>query len=76
MIVKIRDKELHLNPIDVKASKKLISNFLDSAKEASHERMNPTFYFTLLIVMHMLSQDLLNEIDPSTLETIYAKLKK
>ena len=63
MIIHLKDTAIQLNPSEVRAAKKLISRFIASVSSASKRTGQISFYFTVLIIKHMMSQQLL------TLET-------
>lgn len=74
MRLTIKNKEIKLNKREVRSAKKIISNFLDKIKNSSRDNLCPTYYFTMLIVMHTMSQSLLNELNADTLRDIMEKL--
>ena len=76
MVIKVKEKELQLNNSEVKSAKRVVAGFIDKVKTISKDELSPTYYFTFLIVMHMLSQELINEMDAETLEIIMNRLKK
>lgn len=55
-----------LIPRDVKIAKKLINGFLNSVSKHSEKHGAPTLLFTVLIMMHVMSQDQLKAITPET----------
>lgn len=59
---------IKLIPRDVKIAKTLINDFLNSVKQHSTEKKAPTLLFTVLIMMHIMSQDQLKSITPQTVE--------
>lgn len=67
MRIVVGKKEVALIPRDVQAAKKLITNFMESVKSKAEELNAPAFYFTVLVVMHMMSQDQINAITPETM---------
>ena len=67
MIIHLKDTAIQLNPSEVRAAKKLISRFITSVS---------SFYFTVLIIMHMMSQQLLETFDPKDLQEIMKKYQK
>lgn len=74
MIVQFKDTSLKLNSHEVKAAKRAISRFLDNVKGVSEKELTPTYYFTLLLMMHLISQELLNDFDQEVIEEIMTKL--
>ena len=67
MNIKINDKEMNLNNNEVKRARKISSEFLKNIEETSTKHTQKSFYFTTLIVMHVLTQQLLDEMDADTL---------
>ena len=59
-----------LIPRDVKLAKKLLNGFLDSVAKHSEKQKVPTLLFTVLIMMHVMSQDRLKAITPETNQII------
>lgn len=52
---------------EVKQSRKVCAEFLKSIEKISNDHAQKSFYFTTLIVMHVLTQQVLDEMDPQTL---------
>ena len=75
MIIHLKDTAIQLNPSEVRAAKKLISRFITSVSSASKRTGQISFYFTVLI-MHMMSQQLLETFDPKDLQEIMKKYQK
>ena len=73
MIIHLKDTAIQLNPSEVRAAKKLISRFITSVSSASKRTGQISFYFTVLIIMHMMSQQLLETFDPKDLQEIMKK---
>lgn len=67
MVIKINDKDMTLNNNEVKNARKISAEFLKNIEKTSNEHNQKSFYFTTLIVMHVLTQQLLDEMDPNTL---------
>lgn len=76
MIIHLKDTAIQLNPSEVRAAKKLISRFITSVSSASKRIGQISFYFTVLIIMHMMSQQLLETFDPKDLQEIMKKYQK
>lgn len=76
MKIKINQREIPLDPTQVKAAKKVVLHFLDKEKKIENKHMNPTWYLTVLIVMHSLSGELLNSYSPDNLERIFSAFAK
>lgn len=76
MIIHLKDTAIQLNPSEVRAAKKLTSRFITSVSSASKRTGQISFYFTVLIIMHMMSQQLLETFDPKDLQEIMKKYQK
>lgn len=76
MIIHLKDTAIQLNPSEVRAAKKLISRFITYVSSASKRTGQISFYFTVLIIMHMMSQQLLETFDPKDLQEIMKKYQK
>ena len=76
MIIHLKDTAIQLNPSEVRAAKKLISRFITSVSSASKRTGQISFYFTVLIIMHIMSQQLLETFDPKDLQEIMKKYQK
>lgn len=74
MTIKIRNIEVKLKKREVQSTKRAISQFISHVKELSEGELAPTYYFTLLIMMHIMSQEFLNDFSPETLAEIMNKL--
>ena len=59
MLIHIKDQMLQLKPEEVRI------------ENSSRKCGQWSFYLTFLIVMHMMSQSLLNEVDPETFERYF-----
>lgn len=76
MICTVNGKTIRLNPIEVKAAKKMLDKYLLKVKDLSKEKKLPTFFFTFLIVAQVITQEALNEIDPDNLAIIMNTLNR
>ncbi|MCR5293427.1 MAG: hypothetical protein K6E28_11190 [Eubacterium sp.] len=74
MIIRLKDTEIKLNDMEVKSTKRLVSQFLDSVRNATEKEIAPTYWFTLLVMMHIMSQDMLDDYDIETIALIMDKL--
>lgn len=74
MIVYFRNSSLKLNPREVRSTKRAVTNFINHVKKLSKNELAPTYYFTLLMMMHIMSQELLNDMDEETLAYIMNRL--
>ena len=70
MKVILGNKEIKLVEADVKTSKKLIRDFLGQVKAQAEENELNTFYYTMLVVMYVMSNDLIDSLTPEVLATI------
>ncbi len=70
MLIDFNGTKLNLDPKEVASTKRLITKFIDEIKEKSEIELAPTYYFTLLFMMHVISQDMLNDFDQVSLEKI------
>lgn len=75
MKIKIKGTTLKLNNREVMSCKKIISAFINKLYEKSEKNVTPTYFFTFLIIMHVMSQSILNEFDENTLADIISKLR-
>ncbi len=76
MRIKIKNANLQLNDKEVKLANNLVNKFLMQMKETGDKLGLPTFYFTLLIVMHVQSEEQLCELDTEKLAEIMLKLSR
>lgn len=74
MTIKIRNVEVKLKKREVKSCKRAISQFISHVKDLAEGELAPTYYFTLLIMMHIMSQEFLDDFSPETLAEIMNKL--
>lgn len=74
MIMHFKNVDLKLDPREVKSTKKAVSQFLAHMKEITENELAPTYYLTLLIMMHVMSQELLDDFDEETLASIFNRL--
>lgn len=70
MKIYIKDREIKLIPRDVKIAKKIILGFMNSVKTKSQKLNAPTFYYTFLLMMHLMSQDQINALTPDTMQLL------
>ena len=76
MILRIRGKLLKMNDREVKATRDLVLKFMKYVQDASDEPVPPTYWFTFLIMMHVLSQEMLNDFDSKTIEQVMKRLQE
>lgn len=70
MEVTVKGRKLKLNKHEVKSAKKLVGDFMKKVQDSSKASSQPTYYFVVLLMMHIMSQDALDNIDITSLEKI------
>lgn len=75
MKIRIKGTTLKLNNREVASCKRVISSIIDKLQEKTDKNLSPTYFFTFLIIMHVMSQSILNEFDEKTLAEIMSKLR-
>lgn len=75
MKYKVNGRELLLNNAEVKSAKRVVASFLKNIDKLAAERHQPTYYFTALLVMHLMSQEALDNMDPDNLARIMNTLE-
>lgn len=73
MRITVKGESIPLNNKEVKAAKKAVTMFLKKMKEHEEKYLRPSWYLTILIVMHTISGELLDEMDPDNLKRIFQK---
>lgn len=68
--------KINLNTREVKAAKKIILKLLDNVKHSIEKKNNTSFYFTFLIVMNQMSQDLLKVYPAEKIKQMMKSIKK
>ena len=76
MIIHLKDTAIQLNPSEVRAAKKVNFSFHHFCKFGIKTHRPNSFYFTVLIIMHIMSQQLLETFDPKDLQEIMKKYQK
>lgn len=74
MKIKIGDTTIKLNNREVASCKKIVSKFINVVQKETDDKKTPTYFFTMLIVMHVMSQSVLSEFDSAVIEEIIEKL--
>ena len=74
MKIKIGDTTIKLNKREVASCKKIVSKFITVVQKETDDKKTPTYFFTMLIVMHVMSQSVLSEFDSAVIEEIIEKL--
>lgn len=67
MTITINGEEIKLNPEEVKSARRIVSKFFHKIDQISSEKGQPTYYFTLLIIAHVISGEALDHIQPERL---------
>lgn len=70
MKVVLSNHTINLMPKDVLLAKKVIRKFLDCCKTKAEKYGAHSFYYTLLVTMYVMSNDLIEAITPEILATI------
>lgn len=70
MKVVIDGKTIKLIDRDVDVAKKTINHFLKTSKEEAEKKNATSYYYTLLICMHLMSTALIEALTPEILEMI------
>lgn len=70
MKVVIDGKTIHLIDRDVKVAKQTIRHFLETSKKEAEKNGSSTYYYTLLVAMHLISADMINAYTPDVLAAI------
>lgn len=76
MTYKINGKSIKLNRAEVKISRRILAKYLKRIESSAKERHLPTFFFTFLIVAHVMTQEALDNMDPENLAMIMNTLNK
>ena len=76
MVVHVNGKDIKLSNKEVNSCKKMILNFLQNVDKTAQENSLPTYYFTTLIMMQVLSQELLASFDADSFANIMNALSR
>lgn len=74
MIVNFDGYEIKLPEAEMRSCKKISTYFIEHTKKAAEEHGYPTYYFTLLFTLRMISEELIRDIGPDKLEVIMKAL--
>jgi signal transduction histidine kinase len=74
MKIQIGGTTIKLNNREVASCKKIVSKFINAVQKETDEKKTPTYFFTMLIVMHLMSQSILSEFDSDVIAQIIEKL--
>lgn len=67
MKILVMGKEYKLYGKDVDASKKMALDYFDKVRKLSVQHIAPKLYWTSIVVMHVVTNELLNSIDSESL---------
>lgn len=70
MKIVIDNKTIRLIDRDVEVAKKTINHFLKTSKKEADEKGATSYYYTLLVCMHIMSTALIESLTPEVLELI------
>ena len=74
MKIQIGGTTIKLNNREVASCKKIVQKFINAVQKETDENKTPTYFFTMLIVMHLMSQSILSEFDSDVIAQIIEKL--
>lgn len=70
MKITVKGRELHLDNREVKSAKRVVTRFMEGVNRTSKSQQQPTYYFTVLLMMHILSQDAIDHMDINSLAKV------
>ena len=70
MRIRINGRNLKLNPADTAVCRRQVARIIQAVQDASVKRKRPSYYFTFLIMMHVMSEEFLQDIYPYTLQKL------
>ena len=79
MKIEIAGYEIPMSKSDVKLARNSVSEYIDRVRKFSQKMHRPSFFFTAMIIMNVLSQHALDMIEPETLSeimTAFARLEE
>lgn len=74
MIVNFDGYEIKLPETELASCKRISTHFIEHTKELADKEGFPTYYFTLLFTLRMMSEELIRDIGPDKLEVIMKAL--
>lgn len=69
----VHKRSIKIDPGDARHAREQVAKILKSVRENAKGRQNLPYYFTFVIMMHLISGNILRELDPETLEAIMNK---
>lgn len=70
MKIVVNDQTIELWDKEVSTAKKMATKCLDAVHKQTTEKKWPTLYFTFLLMIHLMSAELLENISPETMKQI------
>ena len=70
MRIRINGRNLKLNPADTAVCRRQVARIIQAVQDASVKRKRTSYYFTFLIMMHVMSEEFLQDMDPDTLQKL------
>lgn len=67
--------KLSISSKDVKAAKKCVNSFIKNIKSVSSENGYPSFYYTTLIIMNMMSENILKSCSPEYMKRVMSTVE-
>lgn len=67
MKIYVMGKDFKLNGKDVSTAKKMALEYFENIRKLSVQHIAPKLYWTSIVVMHVVTNELLNSIDPESL---------
>lgn len=76
MRIEFKGRTIKLLQRDVKNCRKNCALILKQIETVARDSNRYTYYLTFLIIMHMMTEDLLDEFDPAILEEVFKELNR
>lgn len=76
MRIEFKGRTIKLLQRDVKNCRKNCALILKQIENVARDSNRYTYYLTFLIIMHMMTEDLLDEFDPAILEEVFKELNR
>jgi len=70
MQLTINGQDVKLDKNEVKVCRSQVADMIGKVQKFSDSTNNPTYLFTFLIIMHLMSQSYLEDVDPEVLAQI------
>ena len=74
MLIEINNKTLELRKTDVSIARKIVTEFFRNAESNCSKMGSFSLYYTVLIMAHVISGELLNTYDPKKVNKIISLL--